>query len=372
MEKGFQMDDFKDLNLNRDKIEEAIKFYCKNNYSDFEIKKEDHTYYIRYNITYNCDNEIFLDVFYTKKGTTTIQTTNGKNTEEKAKIAKYISNSEICKIGENENINKSVLYKNISLDDFKTIIELIPKEQYFNAELNRKENTDSIIIKLEGKWNDKITLTYYKSTKNVRLQGKPLALFFSVSSLFNELLPCEDIISHLDEEYSMELSPALVEEQYKALLPNSHQNHSEKLKKSLLKSVYNLNVEQDNYNYTCTELVFEVLRALEGHIKITLFNHFGIHSTNQFGTLDMFSYNYDEDVVTMNPQSKNAINNDAIVSYYESAYMHLVKHRHRIFHWDNPTNPIDTTEQLFNVNDAKEIIRDTLKVIDKYYEQNKR
>ena len=42
--------------------------------------------------------------------------------------------------------------------------------------------------------------------------------------------------------------------------------------------------------------------------------------------------------------------------------------RHKIFHWDYPDDTqLDETEQIDDVNDAKTIIKDALKLIDEYY-----
>ena len=258
---------YKNLMLNRDKIKTAIEFFCNCNYKEFDITEEEKPYFHRYNINFD-GNNMFLDVFFNKNGTTTLQPTNGKYIDEKEKLAAYIMESDVCKMKNGNNHNRSLLFKNISLEDFEAIMKMIPHEDCFSAIIKRNDDENSIIIKLEGKWSDKITVTYYKTTQNVRMQGKPLAIFSTVSSLFNELIDIDNIVENLDSSYMMDISKESVEEQYVALLPKSHAKHSEKLKKSLLKAVYNLNLPQQEY--TCTELAFEALRALEGHIKITL------------------------------------------------------------------------------------------------------
>lgn len=356
---------YKNLILNRDKIRTAIELFCNCNYKDFNITEEEKPYFHRYNIDFD-GNSMFLDLFFKKDGTTTIQTSNGKNIDEKEKLAAYIMESGICNMTSGNNHNRSLLFKNVSIDDFEAIMRMIPHEDCFSAIIKRNDNENSIIVQLEGVWSDKITVTYFKSTQNVRLQGKPLAIFSTVSSLFNELIDIDNIVETLDNSYMMDISKESIEEQYIALLPKSHAKHSEKLKKSLLKAVYNLNLPQQEY--TCTELAFEALRALEGHIKLTLTSVFGIGPTSPYGHLSMFKYDDDTHTVSIVQPNESKISDPQKIEYYKKAYKYYREYRHKLFHWDFPENILmDGTEQIDDVEDVKNIIRDTLKIIDEFY-----
>ena len=162
------------------------------------------------------------------------------------------------------------------------------------------------------------------------------------------------------------MNKATVEEQFKLYLPNSHSKHSDKLKKSLLKAVYNLNVTSQEY--TCTDLTFEVLRALEGHVKITLSNDYKVECPNKYGTLSMFHFDETTDTSTLSKSVKLLVNDAQKIVYYEKAYKHIVIYRHKIFHWDYPDAfGVDETIQIDNIEDAKKIIIDILSLIDEYY-----
>lgn len=357
---------YKDLMINRDNIEQAINLYCKDKYSEYSIAAEQQgEYKIRYNIIFD-GNKMFLDVFFNNKGGTTLQVTNGKFTDVKEELAEFIVTNPLCIMSLAEEHNRDMLFKKIEQSDFEKTLEIIKEDDDCKTTTSQETTEDKIVAKLEGRWSDKVTVTYTFATKNVRIQGRPLILFNLCASFFNELLDVDEVVECLENTYSLSLSGKSVEEQYMLLLPKSHDKHSEKLKKSLLKAVYNLNLDQQEY--TCTELTFEVLRALEGHIKLTLLNDYSITSPNKHGTLSMFSYNRDTGVVTLSTPCESTINDPVKIQYYKDAYKHYVVFRHKIFHWDYPDDiSSDDTEQLENIEDVRGIIRDTLAIIDRYY-----
>nr|WP_281417477.1 hypothetical protein [Clostridium algidicarnis] len=158
-----------------------------------------------------------------------------------------------------------------------------------------------------------------------------------------------------------------IEQKYVNLMPNSHDRHNDKLKKSLIKSVYNLEVTCQDL--TCTDLIFEPLRALEGHIIITLSKNYGVVKPH-VNNLSMFKHTKKDDIIRFRfDEDKNKIEEkDDKLDYYINAYKHIIKYRHRYFHWDwNEKLSQDVTLHLDDVEDAKGIILDTLKLIDEYY-----
>lgn len=358
---------FKDLILNRDSINLAIDAYCKENYTSYSIEMKEMSSGQRYSIT-TAGSKLVLDVYYNNKGGTTFAVNSGKPAllEDRKKLAQYIIDSPLCAMASGSDHNRSMLFKNIDREDFNAVIDAICEEDDFKSLISRDEINGCITVKMEGRWSDKVTVTYYVGTKNVRIQGRPLILYALCSSMFNELVDVDEVVECLDEAYSLNLSGKTVEEQYDLLLPKSHDKHTAKLKKSLLKAVYNLNLNQ--HEYGCTELVFEALRALEGHIKLTLVRDYSIKCPNKFGTLTFFSYDSTAHIVNINAVQAAIISDATKLQYYKDAYKFFVEHRHKIFHWDYPdTVETDSTEQLDNIEDVHRIIRDTLALIDRYY-----
>ena len=358
---------FKDLMLNRDNISLAIDGYCKENYTSYSIQETEMSFGKRYTISFD-GSTLVLDTYHNKKGGTTLAVNSGKPAllEDRKKLAQYIVDSPLCAMAAGSGHNRDMLFKEISKEDFESVISTITDEDDCKSVLSRDENDTSIIVKLEGRWSDRVTVSYFTGTKNVRIQGRPLLLFSLCSSLLNELVDEEEVVECLDNTYSLNLSGKTIEEQYALLLPKSHDKHPAKLKKSLLKAVYNLNLDQQEYG--CTELVFEPLRALEGHIKLTLLRDYAITCPNTKGLLSFFSYDSTSHTVTISSAQEGTIATPAKIQYYKDAYKYYVEYRHKMFHWDYPDKvENDTTEQLDDIADAHRIIRDTLALIEKYY-----
>lgn len=360
---------YTDLLLDNTKIEQVIKKYFEINYNNIkvlpDVKPNTNNFTeTRYNVEFD-DKKLFLSVFINSKGKTSLKVKEGKLQDEKAKLADFIIKE--CKLADENQKNKSMLFKNIDFSDFEETLELIREEELCTSLIKDKDDKKEVIYKLKCKYNDIVTVTYNKSTSNVRIQGLPLLLYNLCVSYINELVEVDDVVSNLEKNFNQNVSSSTVEEQFKLYLPNSHDKHTEKLKKSLLRAVYNLNI--NSQEYTCTDLVFEVLRALEGHIKITLNRDYEITSSKVYGNLDMFKYDYDNEIASIKSQAKRKIKskNDK-VNYYEKAYKHIIIYRHKYFHWDFPDEfGNDGTVQIDDIDDAKNLIRDTLKIIDEYY-----
>lgn len=285
----------------------------------------------------------------------------------KRKIAEFIAIYPMCLMAGIDESNRSMLFKDISEEDFISIVEIL-KDDSENGSKILSEQSDSVrtLIKVEGRWSDKVTLTYTKSTKNVRVQGRPLLLYNEITSFLNELVDIDKVVEMLEDNFQQNVSKDSVEEQFRYYLPNSYDKHTDKLKKSLLKAVYNLNVTSQEY--TCTELAFEVLRALEGHVKITLLKDYNVKSLSKHGTLTMFKFDEATDTITFKDPDRSIIGNISKIEYFERAYKSIVIYRHKIFHWDYPNEfGIDETIQFENLDNVKQIIVDILRLIDEYY-----
>lgn len=362
---------YKELLLDNSKIEQAIKNFFKIDYNNIKVIPEDKPnksgfIETRYNVEFD-NQKLFLTVFINSKGKTTLKVKEGKLQEIKLYLAEYIK--EHCKIDNNLAINnQSMLFKTIDFSDFEKTIKFINAEELCKEIRISKEDINEKIYKLKGSYNDIVTITFNKKTNNVRVQGIPLLLYNLCVSYMNELLSVDEVVNNLEENLGKSVSSLSIEEQYKSYLPNSYNKHSEKLRKSLLKAVYNLNVTSQEY--TCTELVFEVLRALEGHIKLTLYRDYQVTSSKQYGNLDMFNYDYNRERASIKKDVRNKILSiKDRVEYYKKAYKHIVVYRHKYFHWDFPNDfGNDETVQIDDVDVAKKLIKDTLKIIDEYYE----
>ena len=359
---------FKDLMLNINNIETVINNYFKERYSNYTVtinekktKKNNTVYDVNFDGRY-----LFLSVFITNKGKVTLKVKEGKEQEEKLKLAEYITNSSICKINRDTK-NKHVTLRGLKIDEFQEVIEAIESEEWCDKCNLELDDSTKKVYKVTGVHRDVLTVTYFKTTKNTTLQGLPLEVFNHTIAFFNELLELDEVVNTMNEVCGDTIKLYSIEEKYKCILPHSHNKHNEKLKKSLIKSVYNL--ESNSQDLTCTELIFEPLRALEGHIIITLDKDYGIIKPYK-NNLSMFKYDEETDKVSFRRLEYEEIikSKDDKIDYYKKAYAHIIRYRHRYFHWNwNSELAIDTTLHLDDVITAKQIINDTLNLIDEYY-----
>jgi hypothetical protein len=352
---------YKDLKLNRDAIHGALNQYASENYTNYKIQENKKNNLVTcYN--FECDDKkFFLSFYFNNKGGTTIKIKEGEEQNEKEKIADYIKSNPSCLLADSKDNNRSISYKKIRFDDYNEIIDMIKTEcEHCNRVLKEEVNDKQRLYKFEGKWGDKVTVNYVISTKNVRIQGRPLLLFNEISSIFNELIDESQVVKNLEQNYGEVLEETEIDRDFKQYLPNSFDKHTDKLKKSLLKAVYNLHI--DSQEYTCTELTFEVLRALEGHIKLTLLLDYKVRCPNRYGTLEMFTYK------ELLEPARSMIADSNKIAYYEKAYRYFVVHRHKIFHWDYPELAhLDETIQYEDISEVHNIIKETLTLIDEYY-----
>lgn len=359
---------FKELLLNVNNIEIVINDYFREKYSNYEVtlnekktKQNNNVYDVKFD-----GRELFLSVFINKQGKVTLKVKEGKEQEEKKLLATYIVNSPKCKI-QGETKSKNLSFKNIAFDDFKDVISIIEEEEWCTSCNPTEDNEIKLSYRVIGRYRDGLTINYFKTTNKVTLQGLPLEVFNYTTSFFNELLEIDEVVNTMNEVCNESIGVTTIEDKFKGIMPNSYGKHTDKLEKSLIKSVYNL--EATCQELTCTELIFEPLRALEGHIIITLSKDCGVVKPYK-GNLSMFTYDEDNDIVSF----RKSIDEDKVreknnkVDYYKRAYRHIVRYRHRYFHWDwNEELSQDVTLHLDDIGVAKGIILDTLKLIDEYY-----
>lgn len=359
---------FKDILLNIDNIESVINDYFAEKYSDFKVtlnekktKENNKVYDVKFD-----GRSLFFSVFITKQGKVTLKVKEGKEQEEKELLARYIINSPKCKIG-SEAKSKNLSFKNIEFEEFEGVLDIIKEEEWCASCEQKEDNAIKMSYRVVGRYRDGITIAYYKTTKTVTLQGLPLEVFNYSISFFNELLELDEVVKTMNEACNEKIQVETIEDKYAKVMPNSHNKHNEKLKKSLIKSVYNL--ESNCQELTCTELIFEPLRALEGHIIITLSKDYEVVKPRK-GNLSMFTYDENNDIVNFRKsedEEKIRQKNDK-VDYYKKAYKHIHKYRHRYFHWSwDEELEKDTTLHIDDVMVAKNLILDTLKIIDEYY-----
>ena len=354
--------EYKSLNLVRGNIIGSIKNFCSINFSESSVdnnfEEKDNTRR-RLNIVGD-EKKFHMDFHFNSNGTTTIEDFGGNHVSIKQELAYFIKNDSNCQMGDNSK-NKWFVAKNIKNNDFDSIIELIKESEYFKSIVEEKTDEGKSFHQYKGVYNENLTIEYY-NTKTVVLKGRPLLLFNEVMAIIAELIDLDDIPKVFNDYYNVSIMKDDISEQYEVIMKNSWNKQPSTLKKVLLQSVYNSNLEGDMFEYTY--LVFPALRALEGHLKYIAKNYSLALQKDQVGSL----YYYDKTNKKYYLSSVNSAKLDHNkIKHMEKAYNHYHVNRHGLFHWNDVTLPLDNTRTIDSIGEARQLITDTLKLIDEYY-----
>lgn len=258
--------------------------------------------------------------------------------------------------------------ENILLSDVEAIIDIITDD--FGEDNLQKEETNrqygkSFLLKFN---KDKVTLHYYKTTHKLMMQGKPKQLFSAISLYITELVDVDKIPEIYNNTYHIDIDKNNIYNDFKSYLPNSYDKLPEKISKTLHQAVYNLKLNGDMFDGTY--LAQPVIRAIDGHLKMILlengiinnYNYIKQHGYNMFKRANKQKSGYK----LCSNSNKAKITDTEIITYMEQCYNFFHDYRNRLSHWDDPTAPIDTTK-LLKINEAHDLIKRTLALIDEYY-----
>lgn len=350
----------KDLNLRREKIIDSIVKFANLRFLNWKISPE----FKKLGGTRNRvdiiaeEKAFYMDFHFLTKGSTSIDLSGGSEKELRVEIADFVINDEECLIVDVDSKNKWFVASGIEHNDIKAIIEMLQESDCCDKSFFECQGES--LWRLKGIYQEKLTITYYPSTKKVLLQGRPLLLLAEAMILITTLVDTDEIPTIFNDYYNVQINKEDIMEQYKIRMPNSHSKHTSNLQKVLLQAVYNYNLEGEMFDYGY--LAFPALKALEGHLKTVISRDNSISLNNRF---DIFNNkgNYWE----LKPDYKAQIASEKTIEHIEKGYTFFHNRRHSLFHWDDPTQPVDTTTMISNIQIAKGLIIDTLNIIDSYY-----
>ena len=256
--------------------------------------------------------------------------------------------------------------ENISLSDVKIIIDKVTDD--FGKNNLQKEETNiqygkSFLLKFN---KDKVTLHYYEDAYKLMMQGKPKQLFSAISLYVTELVDVDKIPEIYNNTYHIDIDKNNIYNEFKCYLPNSYNKLPEKISRTLHQAVYNLKLDGDMFDGTY--LAQPVIRAIDGHLKMVLLEN-GIINDYKYVKIngyDMFEkINKGKDKYKLCSDRYGTANAEQII-YIGNCYTFFHNNRHNLSHLDDPTAPIDTTK-LLKINEAHDLIKRTLALIDEYY-----
>ncbi|GAI82057.1 unnamed protein product, partial [marine sediment metagenome] len=182
--------EFKDLNLDRSKLDESIR-ECSGPDCKVNLKRKGIGYHY---VIEKDEKEALLIFYFNKNGTTTINPNAGKNPDLSLEFANCIKEKTLI----TKRKAFSLSFRDVEEDNFSLLLEYLEE---LNAE--KLEDQDSIyhrLLKFKSPFKDEIAITYYKN-KTVLVQGKPLYLYIEIKLFFYEILSFEQVVKTECETY---------------------------------------------------------------------------------------------------------------------------------------------------------------------------
>lgn len=357
---------FKELNLDRTRLKECVEEFwgINNSQGCAYCEQSDSRHRVKY-IQDGCD--VMVEFLFIKNGTTTIQTKIGKFHDKGEQLALYLKE----KLVSDSRKSVVVSVKNINQDAFELLIEFLQElknEDSDVAEISVAPNSEDKIkksIKVTSRYNDSLTLTHYRTTNTLLIQGKPLYGYYQVSyflAKFTDLNGFLQIVYKGEEKPNLtDVDENIIETELKALLPNAYSSLGEGILKMLRTSYTLKDISIPLPDYSC--YVFPALRALEGVMRKLLFDEgYSIEANkNSFSGIfykdSRMNYFVDNDF-------KQRISNSNVCDALELCYNYFVQQRHTLFHANDFT---DGSRFISTEAEATQIIEKVVKTIDTAY-----
>ena len=348
---------YKDLNLDRGKLEEFIPVAIQ------EVCGKSYPYTL--NDNGNCSKllaiqaeqgEIKIILFYNKKGSTTINPDVGKQQELSNKIAAVLVENSII----SERDNFSFCIPNFKPENLSDLIKTLTDEGVAKKQSD-EEQAICRVIKLVGlQQNDTITIKHY-SSKKIQFQGRPILLYKHICMFLSEACAAKDIISAQEEFYKIKINQSNVDTEFNAYFPKSKDFLGYKLKEIILPTFTLLHISIQLTDYSL--FVFPILKGLEGYIR-KLFSDNGVITGRGF-LGSYFTNEYDKnDRLRVEIQHREIINNEKICGAIEKAFEYFTVQRNTLFHIDGAILPTRTIETM---QEARTIIFDVVDIIESTY-----
>jgi len=359
---------FKELNLDRSRLKEFLDKFCQNNNIPKPEYSEVSTSTNR--VKYDHDGgEVMVDFYFNKNGTTTINTKLGKHPDKGEILAIYLKNNLV----NDDRKSVFVTVKNIDETVFETMLEFFQELKNEDSEttpisiITNPEDPLKKTVRATSQYNDSLTITYYKTTNKLLIQGKPLygydqATYFL--SKYTDLDGFVDIVSKGEEnENILEVNTDKVEAELKALLPNAYPQLADGILKMLRTSWTLKDMSIPLPDYSC--YVFPSLRALEGIMKTLLFDcDYSIEANNNNSFGGIFYKDDRQNSYLVKADFRNEIGNDKVCDALEVCYPYFKEQRHELFH----TNDLPDASRFVSTQvQASQIIEKVIKIIDKAY-----
>lgn len=346
---------FKNLNLDKEKLEIFISDFAEQHNATYQMEKKNDQLEV---CTLRKDKAkpAKLNIYHIKNGKTTLGNTVGKNKELSTALAVFLK--ENCGFGTKYRTGDFVLNgftreNNELITEY--LLDVLEAELIKDVEIEGGE-----LRKFKGKNGDELTICFYNKEK-LMVQGMPLALFHALILFFYEIF--DDKAQLIQQQIAVydvkddDINESTIDEELKSVLPNAYNQIEQVIKDTISPSLVMRRLDLSLGDYTC--FAAPVLKGLEGVLKQILSNK-SIPITNNFG--EWFVPNNVTGLHVIDPSIQNKFT-AAQKSVLEKMYSHYQTYRHVNFHM----KVIVSTTVLLEEEPAKEIISETLALIDSFF-----
>lgn len=343
----------KNLNINRNSINDAINDFD----IDLSLEIIDKNTFHQFVISKNNNIVNKLNIYYNKRGKTTISWQECQNQENSEILANHIA--EYCKFSNIQNT--SIYIKEFSDDNLTSLLEFLT--DFCGAEIqNTKNLANGKQYTLKSVHGDTVHINHFCNLA-FNIQGQSGLMKSQVIEGLSSYLTFGQIVDATLEKVNIEdIDKTDIEKLYDARFPVAS-NEMGNIVKAIILPVFvteRLNVHElglPDYSF----LVFPILRGLEGCIK-EIFNNFGINIANNIG--GQFPDNTGTGQYKLIEKHKKTINNNVVVEALELMYNYHRSNRHGIFHVDDT---IISTKLINDISVAHSLINETAELIEKCY-----
>lgn len=314
----------KGLYINKSQLEDVIK-------ANYTLKRIDLTNpaqgFYKYHVEKD-DKGFILDVFYTKKKTTTIKA----NCENGQELEQAIINSI-----EYKEVSSGSFSALMSKEFFDSLIALL--SQFPNISVSNPEDkgNNGLIYRVKTDFGDSVTLTYFKSTSRMLYQGLMMKLYSIIKSY---VLTLNNTITISETDLGEQALEDKVQRHLKTYFPKGWSSLEPTIQ-GFIKDGFTL-VEVNTKLSDYAAWVMPIMRVLEYRIKKICLDYgviiddpkgfrYYTNTASPRATEWIFAMDFSTDTVTgVNPRISNMpqVAKDTIVECYEF----LRKNRHEMFH----------------------------------------
>lgn len=314
---------FKNVELDLNNIPGWVESFCsENNYELKDLKEKKNSQVVQYEIILN-DCSFRIDFYFSKGNRYSIYYGTGSRQDISEEFANYI----MARIGTVNTTDINQGFKvSVKEDTFLAFIELLCDE---DVEYSKTEQNNEYLYRLKSqRYGDNITVHYYKTTKNLFIQGNRFQLFNKAVDLISAECPTTDVVAAELRYAKIDIPVDTMMNEVELALGEAY-NFLAKAHKELITTsfiLYRIEVPMPDYS----TIVQPIARGMEGYmLKLLADNDIDVEekSVGYF-----FSDEEAAQPLTMHAQYVAKIDNDDIVYEINKLYKWWFRNRHQFSH----------------------------------------